>query len=123
MPRKNIIDTFVVENPTKSGIITDMCSFYHVPSTILGNKDYKILNDAYSYYNVATSVPLSELINDLLVIARNKGFDVFNMLDIMGNKKIFEERKFLAGNGFLQYYLFNWRCKEIPPEQIGLITV
>ena len=92
-------------------------------STILGNKSYNYLKDAYSYYNVATSVSLSELINNLIILARDRNFDIFNMLDIMDNSSVFQQLKFLPGNGFLQYYIFNWRCQKIPPQQIAFITV
>ena len=37
MPRKNIIDTFVVEN---DGQITDMISFYTLPSTVMSHATY-----------------------------------------------------------------------------------
>ena len=38
------------------------------------------------------------------------GFDVFNALDLMENKQFLEKLKFGVGDGFLQYYLYNWRC-------------
>lgn len=31
--------------------------------------------------------------------------------------------KFGIGDGHLQYYLFNWRCKEITPEEVGLVLL
>jgi len=122
LPRKNVIDTFVVEDPN-SGIITDLCSFYHLSSSIIGNKDYDTLNVAYSYYNVATSVSLSDLITDLLVIVRDRNFDVFNMLDIMENSKIIKDLKFAPGTGRLYYYLFNWRCNKMTSDKIGLVLL
>ena len=46
------------------------------------------------------------------------GFDVFNALDVMENKQFLEELKFGVGDGNLHYYLYNWRCPEIPPEKV-----
>lgn len=46
------------------------------------------------------------------------GFDVFNALDLMENKSFLEELKFGIGDGNLQYYLFNWRCPSMKPEQV-----
>ena len=37
LPRKNIIDTFVVEN---DGQVTDMVSFYTLPSTVMSHPAY-----------------------------------------------------------------------------------
>ena len=50
--------------------MTDFCSFYHLPSTVIGNKLHNRLNAVYSYYNVATSVPLLDLMRDLLVVCK-----------------------------------------------------
>ena len=33
-----------------------MCSFYHLPSTVIGHAKHRTLNAAYSFYNVATTV-------------------------------------------------------------------
>ena len=68
LPRDQIIDSFVVE---KDGVITDFGSFYHLPSTIMNNPQYNILRAAYSFYNVATKTPLNDLMNDLLISAKN----------------------------------------------------
>jgi glycylpeptide N-tetradecanoyltransferase len=47
-----------------------------------------------------------------LVKAKELGFDVFNALDIMDNGKFLEELKFGVGDGYLYYYLYNWRIQE-----------
>ena len=57
--------------------------------------------------------------------AHELGYDVFNALDIMENQKVFEELKFSEGDGFLQYYLYNWKLKKgvIYPHELGLILM
>jgi glycylpeptide N-tetradecanoyltransferase len=51
LTRNDVVYSYVVENPeTKQ--ITDMCSFYCLPSTIIGHKVYNKLKAAYSFYNV-----------------------------------------------------------------------
>ena len=52
------------------GEVTDFASFYALPSTIIGNQTYKVLKAAYSYYNVATSVKLEDLMKDALILAK-----------------------------------------------------
>lgn len=37
-----------------------MCSFYHLPSTVIGHAKHRNLNAAYSFYNVATTVRVTE---------------------------------------------------------------
>ena len=37
--------------------------------------------------------------------------------------KILEELKFGIGDGNLQYYLYNWRCKDMQPSDVGLVLL
>lgn len=47
-----------------------------------------------------------------------KGFDVFNALDLMENKTFLEKLKFGIGDGNLQYYLYNWKCPSMGAEKV-----
>ncbi|KAH0512156.1 Glycylpeptide N-tetradecanoyltransferase 1 [Microtus ochrogaster] len=114
-PQENIIDTFVVENA--NGEVTDFLSFYTLPSTIMNHPTHKSLKAAYSFYNVHTQTPLLDLMSDALVLAKMKGFDVFNALDLMENKTFLEKLKFGIGDGNLQYYLYNWKCPSMGAEK------
>ncbi|XP_067147852.1 glycylpeptide N-tetradecanoyltransferase 2 isoform X2 [Apteryx mantelli] len=119
LPRDHIIDTFVVEG--SNGILTDFLSFYTLPSTVMHHPVHKSLKAAYSFYNIHTETPLLDLMNDALIIAKLKGFDVFNALDLMENKTFLEKLKFGIGDGNLQYYLYNWRCPGMESEKVGLV--
>uniref|UniRef100_A0A8C5P265 Glycylpeptide N-tetradecanoyltransferase n=1 Tax=Jaculus jaculus TaxID=51337 RepID=A0A8C5P265_JACJA len=115
-PQENIIDTFVVESA--NGEVTDFLSFYTLPSTIMNHPTHKSLKAAYSFYNVHTQTPLLDLMSDALVLAKMKGFDVFNALDLMENKTFLEKLKFGIGDGNLQYYLYNWKCPSMGAEKV-----
>lgn len=121
LPRKDVIFSFVREN--SSGQITDVCSFYSLPSSILGHDKYNLLKAAYSYWNVATTVPLHELMLDALIFAKQNDFDVFNALNVLDNESFLKELKFGIGDGFLQYYLYNWKSPKIEPSGIGLVLL
>lgn len=56
---------------------------------------------------------LNTLINTLLIIARDHAFDVVNCVTVMDNPLFLQEQKFGPGDGFLRFYLFNWRTKPI----------
>lgn len=112
LPREWVIESFVVEDE-KSKQITDFLSFYSLPSSILRHETHKILNVAYSYYNVPNEHSLTDLMADALVIAKQKGYDVFNALDVHQNQEFFKELKFMIGDGNLNYYLYNWRIQKI----------
>ncbi|OVA08408.1 Myristoyl-CoA:protein N-myristoyltransferase [Macleaya cordata] len=123
LPTANVVDSFLVESP-ETHEITDFCSFYTLPSSILGNQNYSILKAAYSYYNVSTKTPLLQLMNDVLIVAKQMDYDVFNALDIMHNESFLKELKFGPGDGQLHYYLYNYRIKHaLKPSELGLVLL
>lgn len=72
LPRKNVVYTFVIEQP--DGTITDFLSFYNLPSIILkkdSSHDHSVINVAYLYY-YAVSEPnkLEHIINFGLKFAK-----------------------------------------------------
>ena len=120
----NTLTDGVVTSPSKkndSMVITDMISFFSLPSTIISHPIHNKLKAAYSFYNVSTVTPWVDLIGDALVLLKNNHFDVFNALDSMDNAEFLEKLKFGAGDGKLQYYLHNWRCPPMKSENVGLI--
>jgi len=120
-PVKGVIMCYVVTN--SEGKVTDMTSFYSLPSSILNNLKHKTLFAAYSWYNVATTVKLESLVNDALVLAKNEGFDVFNCLAIQDNETFLKNLKFGPGDGKLQYYLYNWLAPAMDPNRVGLVLL
>ena len=86
MPRDKVIYTYVVEKDNK---ITDIISFYLLPSSVLKNPKYKCINAAYCYYNVANSVPKHVLMRNALIMAKLEGMDVYNALNILDNEESF----------------------------------
>lgn len=123
LPTEDVLDSFLVESPDTHEI-TDFCSFYTLPSSILGNQNYSTLKAAYSYYNVTTKTPLLQLMNDALIVAKQKDYDVFNALDVMENESILRELKFGPGDGKLHYYLYNYRIKHaLKPSELGLVLL
>lgn len=120
-PRDGIIECYVVED--ENGQITDMVSYYSLPSSVMQHPVHKTVRAAYSFYNVSTKTPWLELMNDALISARNIQMDVFNALDLMDNKKFLVPLKFGTGDGDLQYYLYNWKCPPMNPEDVALILM
>ncbi|KAJ7120190.1 Myristoyl-CoA:protein N-myristoyltransferase, N-terminal domain-containing protein [Mycena epipterygia] len=117
--------SYVVEDRVTHKI-TDFFTMYHLPSTILRSARHGTLDAAYlSYY--ATDVAfdngadadgrvkarLRTLIGDALVVANQAKMDVFNALTLMDTVPILEDLKFLGGDGFLNFYLYNWRTAKL----------
>ena len=121
-PLKGVVNSYVSHD--SAGKVNNLCSFYHLPSSVLNNPLHKTINAAYSYYNVPSEdSSLTTLMADCLHLAQKEGIDVFNCLDLMENKEFLEELKFGAGDGTLRYYLFNMACPEVREEDIGLVLL
>jgi len=56
-------------------------------------------------------------------LERRNGFDVFNALNLMDNSLFTEDLKFGPGDGYLHFYLYNWRCRVIQSEKVGLVML
>lgn len=121
LPRDGVVNSYVLTDETDADKVTDLCSFYHLPSTILGQEDS--LFAAYSFYNVANSVSWTTLMKDCLILAKNGGADVFNALNLMDNDEFLTDLKFGLGDGNLQYYLYNWNCPKMTNKEIGIVLL
>lgn len=123
LPQENVVDSYLVESQVTHDI-TDFFSFYTLPSSILHSQEYSILKAAYTFYYVSTNTPLLQLMNDALIIAKQKDFDVFNALDVMENESFLKELKFGQGDGQLYYYLYNYRLNQaLKPSELGLVLL
>ena len=121
LPREGVIEAFVFEG--ENGEVTDFFSFYSLPSSILKHVEEKVLRVAYAFYTVAKKNSLYDVMHQALIIAKQKGYDVYNALDIMDNKEFLEEHKFGVGDGSLHYYFYNWRVPDIDPNQVSMVLV
>jgi glycylpeptide N-tetradecanoyltransferase len=90
---------------------------------VLRNVNHTTLHVAYSYYYFLGSHNLTDLQKDLLILAKNKGYDVFNALDIMQNDEYLKELKFGIGDGNLHYYFYNWRIQKLNPNDMAMVLV
>ncbi|SOS80968.1 peptide N-myristoyltransferase [Plasmodium sp. gorilla clade G1] len=119
-PIDQVIYTYVNE---ENGEIKDLISFYSLPSKVLGNNKYNILNAAFSFYNITTTTTFKNLIQDAICLAKRNNFDVFNALEVMDNYSVFQDLKFGEGDGSLKYYLYNWKCASCHPSKIGIVLL
>ncbi|CAL9732282.1 glycylpeptide N-tetradecanoyltransferase [Monosporozyma unispora] len=123
-----VVFSYVVEN--EEGEITDFFSFYSLPFTILENAIHKDLGIGYLFYyasnadfeytdrfdkegTTALRKRLDSLMSDAVVLARSHKMDVFNALTSQENSLFLEDLKFGPGDGFLNFYLFNYKTMPI----------
>ncbi|KAJ1564485.1 glycylpeptide N-tetradecanoyltransferase [Nowakowskiella sp. JEL0078] len=140
MPLNSVVFSYVVE---KEGVVDMFVSFYSLPSMVINNEKHSHINAAYMFYYAtkkgvelrsrgidveggerrAFESELTTLIKDALILAKKNGFDVFNCLTLMDNNSFIEELKFGKGDGELQYYLYNYRCKDLKSDDVGLVML
>jgi glycylpeptide N-tetradecanoyltransferase len=108
-----------------SNNIVALVSFYHLPSTVIGNTKHKDLRASYLYYYFTSpgGPSIESLVTDAMVEAKARGVDVFNALDLLDNGPILEALKFGIGDGNLQYYLYNWACPSMEAKNVGLVLL
>lgn len=87
---------------------------------MIGNEKHNILTSAYKLYSAATSMSYSELLLDAAIIAKNEGYDILSFTDSNDCAQLEDSLNIVKGEGFLHYYLYNWRCPPIQPKDVGL---
>ncbi|KAF8710687.1 Glycylpeptide N-tetradecanoyltransferase, partial [Rhizoctonia solani] len=115
-----VVWAYVVEDPETKAII-DFFSFYSLPSTITKSTTGEVVDAAYLFYYAtaesggepAVKARVQALITDALVLANKARFDVFNALTLMDNYPFLKELNFGQGDGYLNYYLYNWRTAPL----------
>ncbi|CAG8491788.1 11748_t:CDS:2, partial [Acaulospora colombiana] len=125
LTKENVVWSYVVEVNPETKKITDFVSFYYLPSSVIGNPIHKTVNAVYLFYYAvqeseekAIKSRLQSLMKDALILAKSKNMDVFNCLDILENKFFIEDLRFGPGDGYLNYYMYNWRCREMGSENV-----
>lgn len=122
LPREGVVYTYVVENP-ESNQLTDLVSFYSLPSSVIKHPVHNMLHAAYTFCVAALETSTVDLMRDALIFAHQNGFDVFNALDLANHDQFLKELKFHVGDGELNYYLYNWKCRPIDKEKNALVLL
>lgn len=116
LPRDDIIQSFVLNE-------TDFCSYYFLPSMVIGHQVHSNIRAAWGHYFVPGQLSMKDLIGEIIGWAAKAKHDVVNILDVSDHDtKSLWEHKFQPGTGTLHYYLFNWKlAQNLKQEEIGLI--
>lgn len=117
--REELIFSYVVQS--EDGGLTDAFSFSSVKSKVLNHPVHTELREARLLYSISTRTNPVDLMEDALVLAKSKGFDVFIALDVMDNESFLEKLKFNPSSQSLNYYLYNWQCPPIKSDKVGFV--
>ncbi|EPZ31533.1 Acyl-CoA N-acyltransferase domain-containing protein [Rozella allomycis CSF55] len=122
LPVNNVVYSYVVQDPN-SDEITSFISFYLIPTQVLQHPVHKNINIGYLfYYFYDNQINLHTLLKDALIMAKQNDFDVFNSLVLMDhNESLLHDLHFLPGDGYLNYYLFNYRTPALKNKDLGVV--
>lgn len=122
LPKPGVVYTYV--NVPPGGLPTAMVSYYSLPSGIHGVAKHSQLFPAYCFYHFSDAADLPAIFHDMLVLARNDGFESFHATDVMGHDAAFRALgRFQTTAGYLHHYLFNWKTLRVEPGQVGFIAL
>jgi len=92
----------------------DFISFYDIPYERVDGTD--TVRQVYRFFIVG------DVYNDAFLIAKNLGYHVFNSAEAGVPTDLLERHKFMKGNGFVHYYLYNWNLSgSTEPKEIAVI--
>lgn len=110
LPRKDTVYTYLSDEKDQFATFYSL-DYIHKPSG-------ETIKQAYTFYNVGNCL------KDAIIMARNRGFDVYNCLNVGVDDEELREHKFIEGTGHNHYYLWNWKlCEEIKPKDIGFVMI
>jgi len=110
LPRKDTIYTYINDEKDQFATFYSL-DYVHKPSG-------ETIKQAYTFYNVGNCL------KDAIIMARNRGFDVYNCLNVGVDDEELREHKFMEGTGHNHYYLWNWKmCEETKPKSIGFVII
>jgi len=110
LPRKDTVYTYLSDEKDQFATFYSL-DYIHKPSG-------ETIKQAYTFYNVGNCL------KDAIIMARNRGFDVYNCLNVSVDDEELREHKFMEGTGHNHYYLWNWKlCEEIQPKNIGFVII
>ena len=110
LPRKDTVYTYLSDEKDQ------FATFYSLD--YVHKQSGETIKQAYTFYNVGNCL------KDAIIMARNRGFDVYNCVNVGVDDDELREHKFMEGTGYNHYYLWNWKInEEIKPKDIGFIMI
>jgi len=123
VPQKGVVKTLIRKGQKEHEVVTDLCSYFYISSTVSGNERYKELFGAYSFYNIFQTLSIGDLLSVAIKNAEMDGCDIFSLLNIMDNGKALSQHTaglHLERGGYLYYNFFNLNCPPVPSSKIGI---
>lgn len=114
------ITTYVIENEVKDGNVLDFISYYTLVSRVnKKNEKYKTIKRGYLYYYTCLNSTPYKLLQNLLIMCKKYGVDVFTATENMENQYILKELGFDEAPTIHNYYLYNYKIPTLQNIQVA----
>lgn len=112
------ISTYVVED--ENGYVIDFVSYYTLNTSVLVKNDkHKNIKRGYLYYYTCQNLTPYKLLQNILIIAKKYGVDVFTALDNMENMNVLRELGFDETPTTQHQYMYNIKIPTLQNTQIA----
>ena len=112
------INTYVMTD--KNGNVTDFISYYTLNVTVLKkNQKYKNIKRGYLYYYTCVNSTPYKLLQNVLIMAKKYGTDVFTALDNMENTYVLKELGFDESPTTYHLYTYNFKIPNLQNVQVA----
>lgn len=114
----------IVDNMSKR--IIGMYSIYSIKSRILFENKHSHIDFSYLHYYCYDKnyITVNDIIKESRLLAVETGHDILSMLNIMDYQSINNERLIdYHTDTVLYYYMYNYVCNDINPDELGVLLV
>ena len=114
----------IVDNKSKK--IIGMYSIYSIKSRLLFKNKHSHIDFSYLYYYCYDKnyITVNDIIKESRLLAVETGHDILNITNTMDYPSINNERLIdYHTDTKLYYYLYNYVCNDINPEELGVLLV
>lgn len=114
----------IIDNRSKS--IIGMYSIYSIKSRLLFKNKHSHIDFSYLYYYCYDKnyITVNDIIKESRLLAVETGHDVLSLMNVMDYKSINSERLIdYHTDTELYYYMYNYVCNDINPEELGVLLV
>ena len=112
-----VVHSYVMVNDNDEP--TDFASWYKFK--VHDNLTNRDVNSCYLFYHA--SHRMHDMIRVMMYDAMNKGYSIFNSLNVMGIQDVLLRNKFNVSEHVLHYYIFNYRFPNVNTASIGCYTL
>ena len=116
------ITSYVAED--KEGNVLDFVSYYTLTTDVLKkNEKYKNIKRGYLYYYSCVNCTPYKLIQNVLIMAKKYGVDVFTATENLENQFILRELGFDESPITYHQYLYNYKIPTLQNVQVGQVPL